>query len=316
MFGFLKMKWSFFRSKKLLEDYDTVFFSNEASSGIWSVKPGTKTYYYAHSISRHLFDQKGDYLAKVSWYKKPIFLIFANILKYIYIRELQKMDVIFVNSLNNKNRIQEWIGRDDAIILYPPVDTVSFSRKDESEIMQVFAKEGIHVGYKNYYLSFARLTHAKRIDRIIEAFKLTPSRRVVILYGENDSQKAEFMELGACFDNIIFHKLSKNEHLPWIISGSIATIALSKNEDFGMVATESMACGIPVIAVDEGGYRETVVHHQTGLLINANFSNNDIRDAILALDREKSASMETSCHEQAEKFSLSQFRSLLLSYFS
>ena len=121
MFGFLKMKWSFFRSKKLLEHYDTVFFSNETSSGIWSVKPGTKTYYYAHSISRHLFDQKADYLAKVSWYKKPIFLFFANILKYIYIRELRKMDVIFVNSLNNKNRIQEWIGRDDAIILYPPV---------------------------------------------------------------------------------------------------------------------------------------------------------------------------------------------------
>lgn len=59
------------------------------------------------------------------------------------------------------------------------------------------------------------------------------------------------MELGACFDNIIFHKLSQNEHLPWIISGAIATIALSKNEDFGMIATESMACGTPVLAVDE-----------------------------------------------------------------
>ncbi len=51
------------------------------------------------------------------------------------------MDTIFVNSLNNKNRIRDWIGRDDAIILYPPVDTISFSKKEESDIMQVFAKE-------------------------------------------------------------------------------------------------------------------------------------------------------------------------------
>lgn len=52
-----------------------------------------------------------------------------------------------------------------------------------------------------------------------------------------------------------------------MIAGAIATICVSKNEDFGMVAIESMSCGVPVIAVDEGGYRETMVAGETGYLI-------------------------------------------------
>ena len=39
-------------------------------------------------------------------------------------------------------------------------------------------------------------------------------------------------------------------------------------EPFGLVALESMACGTPVVAVKEGGVRETVIHRKTGLLID------------------------------------------------
>lgn len=37
-------------------------------------------------------------------------------------------------------------------------------------------------------------------------------------------------------------------------------------EPFGLVPLEAMACGIPVVAVAEGGVRESVVHQHTGLL--------------------------------------------------
>ena len=39
-------------------------------------------------------------------------------------------------------------------------------------------------------------------------------------------------------------------------------------EPFGLVPLESMACGTPVVAVKEGGVRETVIHKKTGLLID------------------------------------------------
>ena len=78
-----------------------------------------------------------------------------------------------------------------------------------------------------------------------------PEKNIIILYGKNDSQKDEYMKLGAGYPNIIFLELSDNNHLPLMISGAIASICVSEHEDFGMVAIESMACGVPVIAVDE-----------------------------------------------------------------
>jgi glycosyltransferase involved in cell wall biosynthesis len=39
------------------------------------------------------------------------------------------------------------------------------------------------------------------------------------------------------------------------------------NEDFGIVPLEAMASGCPVIAVDRGGVRETVVNGRTGWLL-------------------------------------------------
>jgi len=36
-------------------------------------------------------------------------------------------------------------------------------------------------------------------------------------------------------------------------------------EPFGLVPLEAMSCGTPVVAVKEGGVRETVIHEKTGL---------------------------------------------------
>jgi glycosyltransferase involved in cell wall biosynthesis len=251
IFWFLIMKWQFFRSKGLLANYDTVIFSNEAITWVWWIKPGTKTYYYAHSISRHLFDQREQYLLKTPFILRPIFLIFSVFLRWLYKKEISKIDTIFVNSVANKQRMSEWLNRDDAIILYPSVDTNKFNIFDEKSISQIIAIEWISNIYKDYYISFSRLTHAKRINSIIEAFKQLPDKKIVILYGENDSQREEFIKMWSWYPNILFHKLTDNNNLPYIINWALASISISENEDFGMVAIESMACGVPVIAVDE-----------------------------------------------------------------
>ena len=45
-------------------------------------------------------------------------------------------------------------------------------------------------------------------------------------------------------------------------------IATAKDEDFGMSPVEAMASGKPVIAANEGGYRETIIDGVTGKLID------------------------------------------------
>jgi glycosyltransferase involved in cell wall biosynthesis len=51
-------------------------------------------------------------------------------------------------------------------------------------------------------------------------------------------------------------------------------------EPFGLAAIDAAACGLPVVAVAEGGVRETVVDELTGFLVE-----NDARAIAVAVER-------------------------------
>ncbi|MCB9806641.1 glycosyltransferase [Candidatus Peribacteria bacterium] len=53
-----------------------------------------------------------------------------------------------------------------------------------------------------------------------------------------------------------------------LIRGAEATIYIPVDEDFGMSPVESMSCGTPVIGVNDGGLKETIIDGETGFLIN------------------------------------------------
>jgi len=50
-------------------------------------------------------------------------------------------------------------------------------------------------------------------------------------------------------------------------SRALATLYPARNEPFGIAAIESMACETPVLAVNEGGFKETMVDGRTGFLL-------------------------------------------------
>ena len=61
----------------------------------------------------------------------------------------------------------------------------------------------------------------------------------------------------------------------------MVTLSLSKFDTFGLVPLESMACGIPVIAFNVAGYRETVINNKTGYLVD--FDPSEIAEKITYL---------------------------------
>jgi len=76
-------------------------------------------------------------------------------------------------------------------------------------------------------------------------------------------------------------------------------LCLAHGEPFGLVAIEAMACGVPVIAVDEAGYRESVINGKTGILIKRTPD-----DLILALkklinDRQRHANYSKNSRREA-----------------
>ena len=49
---------------------------------------------------------------------------------------------------------------------------------------------------------------------------------------------------------------------------SVATVCAGAVEPFGLTTIESLACGTPVVAVNEGGYREVVTQGENGYLVD------------------------------------------------
>lgn len=70
-----------------------------------------------------------------------------------------------------------------------------------------------------------------------------------------------------------------DEELVELYNQSMVTLSLSRFDTFGLVPLESMACGVPVIALNVAGYRETMKNNFTGFLTD--FSPQEIADKII-----------------------------------
>jgi glycosyltransferase involved in cell wall biosynthesis len=81
---------------------------------------------------------------------------------------------------------------------------------------------------------------------------------------------------------------------------AVATLCLSYNEPFGLSAIESMAAGTPVIAVNEGGYRESVRDKETGMLIERKAQELYTAMKYLAVETEKRKLWGTQARERVE----------------
>lgn len=250
-------------------------------------------------------------MKKVPFFFHEFFAIAVWFLRLLYLYELKKIDIILTNSVLNQQRLMAWTGKDNIRVLYPPVNMLRF-RPVKEKLPYIIQEHNnvestIEKEIKDYYVSFARLTAPKRIDRIIHAFIHMPDKNLIILYGPHDTEKESLMRMAMGANNIFFLNEPRDMKMAGIVASAVASVAVSKNEDFGMVAIESMSCGIPVIAVDEGGYQETIIDKKTGTLLPPDFTVYQLMEAVKEMTPEKALSMKEDCIAQAHKFSIESF---------
>lgn len=285
------LKWAFsIHAKKLSGQYETVILSGDCLSALEHF-PTEKVIYYCHTIPRYLFDQREEYEKKVPKIMLYIYHVMTSRFKRAYLRDLGKIKYLLTNSKNTQKRIKFFTGR-DADILYPPVDT-SFFRPSEDTID------------RKYFLSFARLSSIKRVDRIVKAFQDMPGENLVITYGKNDPEKNKIMSMIQGYDNITLRESPSDAELRDLIRSAKATIYIPVDEDFGMSPVESMACGTPVIGVNDGGLKESIIDGVTGILINPIGTPEYIIRAVQELPQKNIQS--SACIGRASDFSLTRF---------
>lgn len=71
---------------------------------------------------------------------------------------------------------------------------------------------------------------------------------------------------------------------------SFISLSLSRFDTFGLIPLESMACEVPVIALNVAGYRETVRNNETGFLVD--FDPKEIAEKIIYLINNPSKAKE------------------------
>ncbi|MSU60678.1 MAG: glycosyltransferase [Candidatus Staskawiczbacteria bacterium] len=206
---------------------------------------------------------------------------------------VSSIGAIVVNSKNVQTKIKEIYGI-DATIIHPPVDTNALHASD---------------GDGDYWLSVNRLTPEKRVHLQVKTFETIPDK-LIIVGGYDNCHTSYVSKLKKrTSSNVVFLGNVGEDDLKSLYANCKGLIATSHDEDFGMNALEAMASGKPVIAPNEGGYKETVISGTTGILIN-NINEYELIKAIRQMRAILKANphyYEAACRRRAQEFDVSIF---------
>ncbi|MBI5804300.1 glycosyltransferase family 4 protein [Candidatus Pacearchaeota archaeon] len=193
--------------------------------------------------------------------KLPLIVTTSNWVKSTYIRDGIKEDIIEVMPIGfdpkifypmPKNdpmvfKIREMLGvkKDEKMLLTIGGDVTS---KGAQEMFRALAK--IVEKFPNWkyvckvWESYSARDHGKEEHKLIEELGLDP-KRIIFLKGKFSP---EFMS--------------------YLLNACDIYAAPSRLEGFGMIQLEAQACGKPVISIDVGGPKDTIVHGKTGYLVD------------------------------------------------
>ncbi len=173
------------------------------------------------------------------------------------IRNAAAFDRILVNSFFSRETILRSYGL-DADVCYLGTDLSRFT--DHAS-----PRERLIVGLGSF-------SPSKNLRLAIEAVALIPSPRPMLAWIGNSvtgDHLEEMVALAKCL-NVPFtaHLRIADDEIVTLMNRATAMIYAPRLEPFGYAAIEAAACGLPVVAVAEGGVRETIIDGETGLLVH------------------------------------------------
>ena len=168
---------------------------------------------------------------------------------------VRAFDQVLVNSLYSRESLLRAHGV-DARVSYLGVDTRLFADRG-------LRREGFVVGIGSF-------TPAKNIDLAIRAIGKVRGVRPRLLWVGNASAPGSRERLHSLAEaegvDFVTRENVTDEDLVDVLNRASCMVYAPRLEPFGFAPLEANACGLPVVAVSEGGVRETVVHGVNGIL--------------------------------------------------
>jgi glycosyltransferase involved in cell wall biosynthesis len=228
-----------------LRGYDLVI----SSSSAWAhgVIPDADAVHicYCHNPFRYAWNAREATLAKYDPLRRAVLgFVFQRWRQWDWIAA-QRVDLYAANSETTRKRVKRYFGR-DASVLYPPVETERFSRGPVGDD----------------YVVLSELMPHKRIDLAIEAFNQLELPLTVVGNGPDARRLRRLAGPTVRFTGRVTDVEAAS------LMSSAKALVVTATEEFGIAAVEAQAAGRPVIALREGGVRETVVEGETGVFFD------------------------------------------------
>lgn len=269
------------------KDYDVFIFSgNWAHYAAHNHHPNL---WYCYTPVRAFYDQFEFFSRRLNPVIRPFFHLWVFFQTKLERHSIKNIDQIIVISTNVRKRVLQYYHR-EAKVIYPPVDTLRYR----------------FIEYGDFWLSVNRLYPEKRIELQIEAFRGMPEEYLVIAggYASGDHAASYAKEIVKNIPpNVTFLGEIGEDKLRELYARCKGLVCTAIDEDFGLTPIEAIASGKPVVAVNEGGYRETITP-QTGILVDA-----DVDSIIygIQLVSQNLSKYKESCLKRCRDFDISNF---------
>jgi glycosyltransferase involved in cell wall biosynthesis len=227
-----------------LEDFDCIVSSSSAFAHGVRKHEGSKHICYCHSPFRYAWHERELAVSEVSSPLRPILRLFLRRHRSFDRDAARRVDQYVANSEITRARIRRFWGR-DAVVVHPPVELKRFSRGEPGD----------------YVLFVGELLRHKRPEVAIEAAAAAGRPIKVVGTGpELERLNARYSREAEFLGRVDSAALAR-------LYAGAAALVVPNVEEFGMAAVEAQAAGRPVVAIDAGGARETVVPGRTGVLV-------------------------------------------------
>ena len=224
--------------------HDLVVSSSSAFAHGVQAAPGAVHVCYCHTPFRYAWYERDRAEAEVPRLLRPALRRTLGRVRRWDLDASRNVSVYIANAEVTRERIARFYGR-EASIVHPPVEVDRFAAGEPGDAFLVVTELVPHKRVE-FALRAAR-TAGRPVDVVGEGPDLA---RLQALYG----------------DSATFHGRLGDAELAAMYSRALALV-VPNEEEFGIAAVEAQAAGRPVLAVDAGGPRETVVEGVSGVRV-------------------------------------------------